>query len=537
MVPVRVTQRHVITVQSFVLPVELACHSKAPTRALGTSKWVVGVGALRAQGGKFCVALVADPAYRATVALQSAPATVKLDAIIRQSRTSEQARSPDDQRRTINEWAAARDVEIVAEHVGLGLSGKTMDRAGIEEAVQRIRQGASEGVVVAFLDRFSRAPTDAALAVCREIERAGGKFFPIDLPNVDLSTPVGEFVLTMMLATARMQWRQTADRYERTRRRAISEGKAVGGAPFGYSFRDPTPKGEQGVVDSRLVPDANAPIVRELFERKAGGATWLELSRWLDQAAPKDDRKLWARSTVSGMIASKTYLGEVSSGPYRLAGAHEPIVSPSLWRRAQNGAGRRTPRGTYLLSGLARCASCGRTLRGSTTGKKPRKDRKVPPPRVYLCANRQCEARSTIISRNLDNEVVRQFFSYIGKVEAKRVADADIEDARREVAARMAEVESLAAVVPKHPTAVAAHQEALGAAEEALEAAEDRLDQLVPVEGVDVRELEADWPDMDLATQREILRGAVESVDVRRAPHPGAKVPVSERIQIHWRST
>src|SRR5262245_31913737 len=257
-------------------------------------------------------------------------AAMKLDAIIRQSRSSERSRSPEDQRQVIEEWAAGRNVEIANEHVGLGLSGKTMDRAGIQEAVKRIKTGQSDGIVVAFLDRFSRAPVDAALAVCREIEAAGGKFFPIDLPNVDLSTPVGEWVLTMMLSTGRMQWRQTAQRYERTRKGAIKEGKHIGRPAFGYQFRDPTPKDKgHGVLDARLVPDPEqAPIVVELFERKAGGATWLELARWLDQVAPKPGGKLWSRTTVSDMVKRRTYLGSVQSGLHVNSTAHEPIVSP-----------------------------------------------------------------------------------------------------------------------------------------------------------------------------------------------------------------
>ena len=223
----------------------------------------------------------------------------------------------------------------------------------------------------------------------------------------------------------RMQWRKTAERYDQTRAEAIAEGKAIGGAPFGYRFKDPTPKGKgQGVVDSRLDVDEDAaPIVRELFERKAGGATWLELTRWLDTVAPKPNGGHWARSTVDRHDRRRTYLGEVRHGehvkPERARGDRHPRALAAGAERA----GRRTPRGTYLLSGLARCAGCGRTLRGSTLGRKPRNGRKAAPPRVYKCPTRECEARATIVVDRLDAEVVRQFFAHLDAFHVRAVDD------------------------------------------------------------------------------------------------------------------
>ena len=133
------------------------------------------------------------------------------------------------------------------------------------------------------------------------------------------------------------------------------------------------------------------------------------------------------------------------------AKAHDAIVSTALWRRAQNGAGRRTPRGTYLLSGLARCTGCGRTLRGSALGHKPRKGRRATPSRIYTCANRECEARSTIVVDRLEAEVVEQFFDHLDDFHLQAVVDASLEAASIGVTERSQAVETLAAVIPSHP--------------------------------------------------------------------------------------
>jgi DNA invertase Pin-like site-specific DNA recombinase len=469
----------------------------------------------------------------------------RLDALIRVSQRNgrqdedDSFRSPDQQRAECEHWAEANGAAIVAWHEGIGRSGKTMDRADIDAAVERIRSGQSDGVIVAWLDRFSRAPTREALTVYDDITKAGGAVVAVDMAGLKSEDATGEFALTTMLAVNRMLWRKIAERYDQSRGDAIADGKAIGGAPFGYKLKDPTPKG-RGVKDSRLIVDEDLrPIVHELFDRKANGATWLELARWLDEVAPKPDKK-WSRMTVKGMIARRTYLGEVHHGKHVNAKAHEPIVSTTLWRRAQNGKGRRTPRGTYLLSGLARCASCGRTLRGSALGHKPRPGRKAPPPRIYTCNAAECEARSTIVVDRLDTEVVKQFFEHLDTFHIRAVDDSEIDAAKQAVEQHTANVEALAAVVPSHPAAIAAHQEALTDAENELAHAEDRLHDLtaaLEADGPDVRELRDDWPSMTLAEQREILRAGIDAILVRRAPSPTAKPPTADRILVLFRGT
>jgi DNA invertase Pin-like site-specific DNA recombinase len=463
---------------------------------------------------------------------------LRLDALIRVSqqngREGESFRSPQQQREGCEGWAGANGAEVVAWHEGIGRSGKTMDRADVDAALERIRAGQTDGVIVAWLDRFSRAPVREALAVYDDIAAAGGKVVAVDMAGLNPEDPTGEMALTVMLAVSRMQWRKTAERYDQTRREAIGDGKAVGGAPFGYRFRDPTRKnGGRGVVDSRLVvQDGDAEIVRELFDRKAAGATWLELARWLDAVAPKPNRGRWARSTAKTMIACRTYLGEVRHGKHVKAKAHDPIVGAALWRRAQGKPGRRTPRGTYLLSGLARCAGCGRRLRGTTLGRGTH--------RVYSCDGPECPAKATIMVHLLDAEVTEQLFAYLDAFHVRAVDDADLDEARDDVERRTDELEALAAVVPRHPAAVGAHQARLEELERALTEAEDRLHQLtasLAVAGPDVRELRDDWPSMTLAERREVLRAGIDAVLVRRGPSPTTRLPAADRTLVLFRGT
>jgi hypothetical protein len=331
-----------------------------------------------------------------------------------------------------------------------------------------------------------------------------------------------------------MEWRTAAERWDMSRADAVKAGKAIGGAPFGYRFRDPSPRTRgKGVIDSRLVVhEHEAECVLGVFERKAAGATWLELARYLDGATPKPNGGHWSRTTVREMIQRRTYLGEIAHGEHVHPGAHEAIVSEALWRRAQGAPGRRTPRGTYLLSGLARCAGCGRNMRGTKLGRNSS--------RVYGCDCRNCPARSTIMVDALDAEVVEQFFAHLDDFHVQAVDDAEIEAAQRDVQERTGTVERLAAVVPSSMAGIAAHQDALRAAEDALLEAEDRLHQLTTsaaASGPTARELRGDWPTLSLDDQREILRAGIDAVLVRRSRSGSTakRLPARDRIVVLFR--
>ena len=196
-------------------------------------------------------------------------------------------------------------------------------------------------------------------------------------------------------------------------------------------------------------------------------------------------------------------LGEAKHGEHSNPRAHEAIVSPALWRKAQGSLAthpaRRAPARWWW-----RCSGCGRTMRGSTLGRYMKSGRRY----VYTCQNRGCQLRTTIFVDRLDEAVVDQFFARLETFHLVSVDNGDLEAARKNVATLTAELDTIARIVPKHPTAVAAHQEALNEAEQKLTSAEDHLLALHSgLEGQpDVHQLRSDWPTMTLAEKRELPR-------------------------------
>jgi DNA invertase Pin-like site-specific DNA recombinase len=82
------------------------------------------------------------------------------------------------------------------------LSGRNLNRPGLQRALDACRTGKVAGVVVAKLDRLSRSLIDFA-GLLEQARREGWNLVALDL-GVDLSTPSGEFLASVMASAA--QW-------------------------------------------------------------------------------------------------------------------------------------------------------------------------------------------------------------------------------------------------------------------------------------------------------------------------------------------
>src|SRR4051794_13749448 len=173
---------------------------------------------------------------------------MRLDGYIRVSRVNgrngDSFISPDQQKDKITQWATLRGVEITdAWPTDLDQSGGKLSRPNFDKALERVRSGKTDGIVVAKLDRFSRAGVADALKLIETIIEAGGTVASVE-EGIDPMTPTGEFTMTLFLALARMQRRQIGDQWKDAQRRAVDRGIHVASqAPTGYV------RGTEGVLE------------------------------------------------------------------------------------------------------------------------------------------------------------------------------------------------------------------------------------------------------------------------------------------------
>src|SRR5262249_61102935 len=87
---------------------------------------------------------------------------------------------------------------------------------------------------------------------------------------------------------------------------------------------------EHGTL-GRFVPDEPAAsAVREVFRRRALGASWEELTEYLEDNQiypPSTKNPHWSRTGVADLVKNPVYLGQAPRGKAGNENAHEPLVT------------------------------------------------------------------------------------------------------------------------------------------------------------------------------------------------------------------
>lgn len=146
-----------------------------------------------------------------------------------------------------------------------GVSGKSLRRDGITEALRLLKRREASTLVVAKLDRLSRSTQDFAAALDLAA-RQGWAVVCLDL-GVDTTTPAGRLVASVMAAVASWEREVIGQRT----RDALHErrGKVGRLAPVAVQRRIVALAGEgmTGAAIARLLGDEGVPT-------PAGGTTW-----------------------------------------------------------------------------------------------------------------------------------------------------------------------------------------------------------------------------------------------------------------------
>jgi DNA invertase Pin-like site-specific DNA recombinase len=294
-----------------------------------------------------------------------------MDGYLRQSRAQREGGSSlEQQRQKIEAWANLRGARIVEWHADQDVSGKTLERPGLQAALDRVRSGEVEGIVVSDLSRLSRANVGDALKLFATVrDEYGGTVVIVDLggESVDPSTATGEAIITVLLAMARLEWRMTSEKVAAGKAESAHEGIWLGSPPLGYVTGP----------DFKLKPGPEAPLVREIFERTARNGAH-EALRWLNAGNGGVDRKngrprQWTRTWLKRVVGRRCYLGHTDWNGIVKEGVHPALVDLATWTRANRQVKglepyERAPAGAYPFSGLACCSECGAGLKGTLAG-------------------------------------------------------------------------------------------------------------------------------------------------------------------------
>jgi len=298
------------------------------------------------------------------------------------------------------------------------VSGKTLDRKGLQEGLGDIYAGNADGAIVMKMSRFGRDAV-AAISEIRKLKDAGKIFIAvkdgIDTTNDSIATRILMwFIATMdewFLEDITKNWDDI------TRIRVMVDGINTT-EPYGYRKDQIFDDHGKRVGGTRLlVPVAEeAEWVVKMFKKRKLKMSWQKIADYLNEEGVRTRAgKHWTHNSVSGVVSCRTYLGEVRSGDYVKEGAHDAIVGLALWTAA-NAHQHTNPRFEnmdYPLSGIIRCSSCGVKMVGRTNRKANKTYRYYDCRRKHgfgKCPN-PMRVRADIVEAEIDSIFVERFIN------------------------------------------------------------------------------------------------------------------------------
>jgi DNA invertase Pin-like site-specific DNA recombinase len=336
-----------------------------------------------------------------------------------------------------------RGAQVGEVHIDSGRSAwnPRVKRPDWERPMSRLEAGATGGVVVFDMARFSRRPIEGE----RLILAAERGLVVLDSEGeYDLTTANGRKAFRDQLNAAAYESDRLSTRVKRGKRVKATRGEPNHSRrPFGF---------EQDGVTAR---ESESVVLGEMAARVLSGENQDHIARDLNQrGVTTSTGGMWSRESVKQLLLRERNVGQlVHNGVVVGHLPGEPILDNATWERLNTlFASRRLGRpasDVYLCSGIVCCGRCGHRLTGRPrTGPSRKPDGEAR--RQYWCQPRTVGGgcgRITIDQRELDRHVgalVVRILSDPRHAEAVEAAARATEDKRRPLRAELSECEHLA---------------------------------------------------------------------------------------------
>jgi len=194
---------------------------------------------------------------------------------------------PDMQRTRCRGLCEARDWQLAREFEDLGLTGRTMDRPGMQAMLAAARAGEIDVVVVYRLDRLARKASDL-LKIWEDHLAKCGVELASATESVDTSNPMGRAMMGMTGVFAQMESELLQERTsDGKREKARQGGFATAVRCYGFKWNRQQKRPE--------IVEYEAEVVRTIFALAASGHNVESICKRLNRrGVPRRGSEQWA---------------------------------------------------------------------------------------------------------------------------------------------------------------------------------------------------------------------------------------------------
>ncbi len=237
--------------------------------------------------------------------------------------------SLDVQRDRLTAYCKFNGIKLIDIKSDEGISGGTLDRPGLREALGLLRRGRANTLIVVKLDRLSRSLRD----VCTLVEDYFGneRYHLLSLCGmVNTHSAAGRMVLMNLANYAQFEREMISERTRDALRHLKSQGVRLGPAPYGYALSDDVDATGRRILVP--IPDEQE-VVAKIKGMRAEGLKLHQIARRLNEAKiPARRDGVWRAQRLSIVLrrdGTKPVLPKKPQGP-RIPLRHDREAATAL---------------------------------------------------------------------------------------------------------------------------------------------------------------------------------------------------------------
>lgn len=146
--------------------------------------------------------------------------------------------SLDSQREKVKAYAELYDLELVEIVTDAGMSAKTLDRPGLNHALEMLKSGQADALLVVKLDRLTRSVRDLGHLVEQYFQSGTYALLSVS-EQIDTRSAAGRLILNVLASVSQWEREAIGERTAAAMQYKAAQGEYTGGGtPFGYRKRD-----------------------------------------------------------------------------------------------------------------------------------------------------------------------------------------------------------------------------------------------------------------------------------------------------------
>lgn len=348
------------------------------------------------------------------------------------------------------------DYEVI-EFCDDGYTGTNFDRPGMQEMLERIRNGEINCVIVKDFSRFARDYIELGAYLEQIFPFLGIRFISVNdgYDSAGVQGGIADMDVNFKNLLYDLYSRDLSGKVRSSLAIRKEKGQYVSAnSPFGYE-KDPEDR------HALLIAEDEAEVVRKIFSLTLEGRTSVEIARLFNETGvktpvefkiekgktsriPKGGRFLWSGSTICQILRNEIYIGNIVQKKYEkdfvggknhikpreewlvTYGHHEPVINKEVFDKVQEGRGKKRPpqyHGMHPLVGKLVCGCCKKNLQ-YRRGLNP----------YFTCSHRYSNNRKDCV-RRVNAMFAEQYVLLM--MQDKLEAEGELEKLRMEAAERL----------------------------------------------------------------------------------------------------